>query len=86
MRPMVGHRDIAFITHLDWHFNPKRKCDGAPACRVSLMDFKNFSFGIPDIPDVKNETEKKFLFAAIFYYIILVPQTLRKNVRSGCEV
>lgn len=56
IKPMVNHRKIAFIAHLDWHFNPQRKCDGTPACRVSLSDFQNFRLGNPNIPDVKNET------------------------------
>lgn len=82
---MVDHRDIAFIAYLDWHFNPQRKCDGAPACRVSLSDFRNFRFGNSDIPDVKNETEKNFLFAGIFYFLMLVPQTLRKLFGKDVE-
>lgn len=85
VKPMVGHRDIAFIAHLDWHFNPKRKCDGAPARRYSLCDFRNFRFGDPDITDVKNETEKNFIFAGIFYFLILVPQTLREMFGQEVE-
>ena len=90
VRPMVGHRDIAFIAHLDWHFDPQRKCNGAPACTASLMDFRNFRFGILDIPYVKNEKEKNFLFAGIFYFIILVfiilvPQTLREMFGEDME-
>lgn len=86
VKPMVGHRDIAFIGHLDWHFNPQRKCDGAPACRVSLSDFRSFRFGgVPDFADVKNETEKNFLFAGIFYFIRLVPQTLREMFGEDVE-
>lgn len=78
VKPMVGHRGITFIGHLDCLFNPQRKCDGAPACRVSLSDFRNFRFDVPDLPNVKNETEKNFIFAGIFYFLILVPQTLRE--------
>lgn len=85
VKPMVGHRDIAFIGHLDWHFNPQRKCDGAPACRVSLSDFRNFRFSEPDIPDVDNETEKNFIFAGLFFFLILVPQTLREMFRQEVE-
>ena len=85
VRPMVGHRDIAFIAHLDWHFDPQRKCNGALACTASLMDFRNFRFGILDIPYVKNEKEKNFLFAGIFYFIILVPQTLREMFGEDME-
>ena len=85
VKPMVGHWDIAFIGHLYWHFNPQRKFDGAPACRVSLIDFQSIPFGGPDIPEVKNETEKKFLFAGIFYFIILVPQTLREMFGQDVE-
>lgn len=86
VKPMVGHRDIAFIGHLDWHFNPQRKCNGAPACRVSLNDFRNLRFGgVPDFDDVKNETEKNFIFAGIFYFIILVPQTLREMFGQDVE-
>lgn len=85
IKPMVGHREIAFIGHLDWHFNPHRKCDGAPACRVSLSDFRSFRFGAPDIPDVKNETEKNFIFAGIFYFLVLVPQTLREMFGEDVE-
>lgn len=85
VKPMVGHRDIAFIAHLDWHFNPKRKCDGAPACRVSLNDFQSLRYHTPDIPYVKNETEKNFIFAGIFYFLILVPQTLREMFGQEVE-
>lgn len=82
---MAGHRDIAFIGHLDWHFNPKRKCDGAPACRVSLSDFRNFRFGGSELPDVKCETEKNFIFAGLFFFIIIVPQTLREMFGQEVE-
>lgn len=85
VKPMVGHHGIAFIGHLDWHFNPKRKCNGAPACRVSLSDYQNFRFGGLDFPDVKNETEKNFIFAGIFYFLILVPQTLREMFGQDTE-
>lgn len=85
VKPMVNHREIAFIAHLDWHLNPQRKCDGAPACRVSLSDLRNFRFGGPDIPDVKNETAKNFIFAGIFYFIVLVPQTLREMFGHDVE-
>lgn len=75
VKPLSLHKNIAFIGHLDWHFNPQRKCDGSPARRYSLRDYMEMRW--QDIHEVTNQTEKNFLFAGLFYFIILVPQTLR---------
>lgn len=83
MVPMVNHRDIAFIAHPDWHFNPQRKCKGSPANRYSLSDYENLRF--VDFPYVEKETEKNFIFAGIFYFLVLVPQTLREMFGKEVE-
>lgn len=38
-----------------------------------------------EMPDIKNETEKNFVFAGIFYFLVLVPQTLRKMFGQELE-
>ncbi len=83
IKPMVGHREIAFLAHLDRHFNPKRKCSGLPARRYSLKEF--WAMPIEEIPYVRNETEKNFIFAGLFYFMVLVPQTLRKMFGQSVE-
>lgn len=86
VKPSVGHRDIAFIAHLDWHFNPDRKCSGSPARRYSLIDYRNMMFsGGRDFPEVEKETEKNFIFAGLFYFLVLVPQTLLKMFGKEVE-
>lgn len=83
VKPMVNHREIAYIGHLDWHFNPNRKCSGSPACRYSLLDYQDMPW--QDFQVVKNQTEKNFIFAGIFYFLVLVPQTLRKMFGEEVE-
>lgn len=83
IKPMVNHRDIAFIGNLDGLHNQERKCSGSPACRYSLADYRS-SRG-QDFRDVENGTEKNFIFAGIFYFLVLAPQTLREMFGQEVE-
>lgn len=61
------------------HFhNPHRVIDGGPACKTNLL------LELNTIRD-KYETEKNFLFAGLYYFMILVPQTLRKMLGKEAE-
>lgn len=82
---MAGHRDISFIGQRYWCFNPHRKRDGLPACRTSLKDSRSFRSGEPEVTLVENETEKNFIFAGIFYFIMLVPRILREMFGEEVE-
>lgn len=83
IKPMVNHRNIPFIGHLTEHFNSNRNFDGAPARRRyrlhNIHEGAKTSFYVDE-----KETEKNFIFAGIFYFLVLVPQTLRKMF--GLEV
>ena len=87
IQPMVNHRTIPFIGHLTERLNPNRKFDGSPARRgYSLLTHLDHmrSGTVPVYHIDRNETEKNFIFAGIFYFLVLVPQTLRKMF--GIEV
>ncbi len=79
VEPLVTHQSISLIRHLDWHFNPQREYDGCPARTSHIEDAQ--SMNLPDScssAHIDNkETEKNFIFAGLFYFMVLVPQTLR---------
>ncbi len=79
VEPLGNHQNITFIRHLDWHFNPQREYDGCPARKFHIVDAQ--SMNLPDSysgAHIDNkETEKNFVFAGLFYFMVLVPQTLR---------
>ncbi len=83
IKRMVNHRDIAFIGKLDGVHNQERKCSRSPACRYSLADYRSLRW--QDILDVKNETEKNFIFSGLFYFLALSPQTLREMFGQEVE-
>lgn len=86
--PMVNHQNIPFIGHMVEHFNPKRRFDGSPARRgYRLLSFNNhIQSGANTDSYVDNrETEKNFIFAGIFFFLVLVPQTLCKMFGEEVE-
>lgn len=83
IKPMMNHRDITFIRNLNGLHNQERKCSGSPACRYSLADYRSMRW--LDFQDVENETEKNFIFAGIFYFLVLAPQTLREMFGQEVE-
>lgn len=83
MVPTYDHGTIYFIGHLDWRFNPDRICDGSPAYRSSQVGIINLR-GV-DLEYDQAETEKNFIFSGIFYFLLLVPQTLHKMFGEEVE-
>lgn len=71
-----GKDGINWILHMDARFNHNRVINGEPAWHYHLLRLheKDFSTKSSD----EYSTEKNFIFAGLYYFVILVPQTLLK--------
>ena len=67
---------INFIGFMSWHGNPCRVSDGCPATR---------RFWRGDLARDTNVTEKHFIFSGLYYFMILIPQALRKMLGKETE-
>lgn len=83
IKPIVNNQNIPFIGNLTEHFNPKREFNGSPARRQNRM--LNVIESVPLHVDEK-ETEKNFIFAGLFFFLIFRATDTTENVWDRSRV
>ncbi len=84
---MSVHNRITFVGNIVCYFIHQIACDGCPARRVFNFNSRSELHPVYQAESrIDNkETEKNFIFAGLFYFLVLVPQTLREMFGEQLE-